>query len=127
MSFFSQAFADAVSEVDTDVVSGQEEAPTEAFSSLMSFLPLIVIFIIFYFLIIRPQQKKVKEHGRMVDSVKRGDKVVTVGGMIGIVTKVDVKTSSLTLEVSENTEIKVLRSSVAEIMNRSRPNKDAQK
>ena len=127
MSFFSQAFADTTSEIEVDATANTQEGAAEISSSLMSFLPLIIIFIIFYFLIIRPQQKKMKEHKRMINAIKRGDKVVTTGGMIGTVTKVDNNNAHLTIEIAANVEIKVLRSSVSEIMNRSKPANDDSK
>ncbi|MCG5055808.1 MAG: preprotein translocase subunit YajC [Myxococcales bacterium] len=76
----------------------------------MSFLPLILIFGVFYFLIMRPQAKKQKEHQRMLGELKKGDDVVTTGGMIGRVT--GVKDTELVLQVQEGVRIRVLRSAV---------------
>ncbi len=123
---FSQAFADTTAgiELDPSHSTTTPEGAPEVTSSLMSFLPLIIIFIIFYFLIIRPQQKKIKEHQKMINSIKRGDKIATTGGIIGNVIKVDTAKSILTVEIADNVQIKVLRSSVAEIMNRSQPAND---
>ena len=82
------------------------------------FIPLILIFVIFYFFLIRPQQKKVKEHKAMVESLKKGDKVVTSGGITGIITrvidnvKVEVEIAdNVTVEVSRGTGIQSLMSS----------------
>ena len=75
----------------------------EAFGT---FLPLILIFVVFYFLLIRPQQRKVKQHKEMLSNLKRGDKIVTSGGIIGTINKV-ADNRELSLEVAENVEIKI--------------------
>ena len=82
-------------------------------STLMSFLPLVVIFVIFYFLLIRPQQKRAKEHKAMVESLKRGDKVVTSSGIYGLVEQTGTRT--VTLKIAENVKIKFDRSAIAAI------------
>lgn len=81
---------------------------------LMSFLPLILIFVVFYFILIRPQQKKVKEHKQMTESLKKGDEVVTNGGVLGKIT--DVGENFVTLKIAENVEIKVQRQAVGSLM-----------
>ncbi|HLD77378.1 MAG TPA: preprotein translocase subunit YajC [Rickettsiales bacterium] len=99
-------------------VKAQEAAPEaakEAFS-FASFVPLILIFAVFYFLIIRPQSKKMKEHQAMVNALKKGDKVVTSGGIIGVVTEINEKEDLAEVEISENTTIKIVRSHVAQIV-----------
>ncbi len=78
---------------------------------LVAFLPLIIIFVIFYFLLIRPQQKRAKEHQKFLDSLKRGDRVFTNGGIVGRVVNVD--NSLVTLEVAPNVQIKVVKSYIA--------------
>ena len=75
----------------------------EAFGT---FLPLILIFVVFYFLLIRPQQRKVKQHKEMLSNLKRGDKIITSGGIIGSINKV-ADNRELTIEVSDNIEIKI--------------------
>ena len=74
----------------------------EAFGT---FLPLILIFVVFYFLLIRPQQRKVKQHKEMLSNLKRGDKIVTSGGIIGTINKV-ADNRELTLQVADNVEIR---------------------
>ncbi len=81
---------------------------------LMSFLPLIVIFVIFYFLLIRPQMKRSKEHRNLVSALAVGDEVVTNGGVLGKIT--DVSESFVTVEVADNVQIKVQKSAVANVM-----------
>jgi preprotein translocase subunit YajC len=80
-------------------------------------LPLVLIFVVFYFLLIRPQQKKFKQHQEMVNSIAKGDKIVTSGGVIGTVTKVDAENDIATVEVSEGVKIKVVRSTIASVLN----------
>ncbi len=84
------------------------------------FLPLVLIFVVFYFLLIRPQQKKLKEHRAMVSALRRGDKVVTQGGLIGTIAKV-VSDTEVLLEVGEGVRVRMLRSAVSEVMNKPEP------
>ena len=72
-------------------------------------IPLILIFIIFYFFLIRPQQKKVKEHKTMVENLKRGDKVITSGGIVGIIERV-MENDKAEVKISENVKVEVIRS-----------------
>tara|TARA_B100000212_G_scaffold266215_1_gene205713 strand:- start:894 stop:1175 length:282 start_codon:yes stop_codon:yes gene_type:complete len=83
----------------------------EAFGT---FLPLILIFAVFYFLLIRPQQRKVKQHKEMLSNLKRGDKIITSGGIIGVINKVS-DNRELLVEVSENVEIKIAPGMVADL------------
>ncbi len=76
-----------------------------------SFVPLILMFVIFYFLLIRPQQKKAKEHQAMLGDLKKGDKIVTSGGIHGTITKVD--DTDVTVEIADKVRVKVTRSNVA--------------
>ena len=81
---------------------------------LLSFLPLIVIFVVFYFLLIRPQMKRTKEHKTLVAALAVGDEVVTTGGLLGKVTNVG--ESFVTLEVADNMKIKLQKHAVAGVM-----------
>ena len=83
----------------------------EAFGT---FLPLILIFAVFYFLLIRPQQRKVKQHKEMLSNLKRGDKIITSGGIIGTINKVS-NSRELNVEVAENVEIKIAPGMVADL------------
>ena len=87
---------------------------------LIQLLPLVLIFVVFYFLIIRPQQKKVKDHKSMVESLRRGDRVVTTGGIIGTVTKVT-GDRELGVEIADGVRVRVLRSMIAEVMAKTEP------
>tara|TARA_Y100000590_G_scaffold2327_2_gene3027 strand:- start:767 stop:1057 length:291 start_codon:yes stop_codon:yes gene_type:complete len=73
------------------------------------FIPLILIFVIFYFFLIRPQQKKVKEHKLMVNSLKRGDKVITSGGIVGSIERV-IDNDKVEVAIAENVKVEVVRS-----------------
>ena len=89
----------------------QDAAPQ---GGLLSFLPLIVIFIVFYFLLIRPQMKRSKEHKALVSALAVGDEVVTNGGLLGKVTNVG--DSFITLELADNVKIKLQKHAVASVM-----------
>jgi preprotein translocase subunit YajC len=88
---------------------------------LMSFLPLILIFVVFYFLLIRPQQKKLKEHKTMLDALRRGDRVVTGGGLIGTVTKV--ADEEVSVEIAEGVRVRVVRGTIANVLAKTEPAK----
>ncbi|MDA5555551.1 preprotein translocase subunit YajC [Shimia sp. MMG029] len=79
------------------------------------FLPLILIFAIMYFLLIRPQQKKVKEHQAMVAGVRRGDQIVTQGGLIGKIAKVK-DDNEVEVELAENVKVRVVKSTIAQVL-----------
>ena len=72
------------------------------------FIPLILIFVIFYFFLIRPQQKKVKEHKAMVEGLKRGDKVITSGGIVGIVERI-IDNDKVEVEIAENIKVEIVK------------------
>ena len=91
----------------------------EAFAQ---FVPLILIFAIMYFLLIRPQQKKMKEHQAMVAALRRGDMVVTQGGVIGKVSKVK-DDNELELEIADGVRIRVVQSTIASVMSKTEPAK----
>lgn len=91
---------------------------------LVQFLPLILIFVVFYFLLIRPQQKRMKEHRDMLAAIRRGDRIVTGGGIIGIVVKVGPE-DELTVEIAEGVRVKVLRSTVSGVQAKTQPVKGA--
>ena len=78
-------------------------------SGIGQFIPLILIFVIFYFFLIRPQQKKVKDHKAMVEALKRGDKVITSGGIVGTVERV-IDNEKVEVNISENVNVEIVRS-----------------
>ncbi len=78
-------------------------------SGIGQFIPLILIFVIFYFFLIRPQQKKIKDHKQMVENLKRGDKVITSGGIIGTIERV-MDNDRAEVAIGENTKVEIVRS-----------------
>jgi len=90
---------------------------------LMSLLPFILIFVIMYFLILRPQQKRVKQHQEMVKNVRRGDTVVTNGGLVGRVTKV-IDDEQIEIEIADNVRIRQLRQMLSEVRAKGEPVKE---
>jgi len=90
---------------------------------LMSLLPFVLIFIIMYFLILRPQQKRVKQHQEMVKNVRRGDTVITNGGLVGKVTKV-IDDDQIEIEIADDVRIRQMRQMVAEVRAKGEPVKE---
>ncbi len=88
---------------------------------LLNMLPLVLIFVVFYFLLIRPQQKKMKEHKSMLEAVRRGDRIVTNGGIIGVVTKVFEAERELQVEIADGIRVRVVRDMVASVLSRTEP------
>ena len=87
---------------------------------IMGILPFILIFVVFYFLLIRPQQKKQKEHKAMVAALRRGSRVVTSGGIVGLVTKV-LNETEVQLEIAEGVRIRVYRSAISDVLQKTDP------
>jgi preprotein translocase subunit YajC len=92
--------------------AGQQNAFT-------AFLPLLLIFVVFYFLLIRPQQKKLKEHRAMLTALRRGDRVVTTGGIIGLVTKVEER--EVIVEIADGVRVHVARDMIASVVSKTEP------
>ena len=79
------------------------------------FIPLVLIFVIFYFFLIRPQQKKVKDHKAMVEALKRGDEVITSGGIIGVVDRV-MEDDRIEVTIGEGTKVQIIRSTITSLL-----------
>lgn len=92
-------------------------------SMLIQFAPIVLIFVIMYFLILRPQRQKAKAHQEMVANLRRGDTIVTSGGLIGKVAKVD--EGEIQVEIAENVRVRVMRGMVAEVRTKGEPVKEA--
>jgi preprotein translocase subunit YajC len=88
--------------------------------AMMQFLPLVLIFVVFYFLLIRPQQKRAKEHKSMLGNLRRGDKVVTGGGIIGTVAKVT-GDEEVQVDIAEGMRVRVVRSTITSVLARTEP------
>jgi len=91
-------------------------------SGFAQFIPLILIFVIFYFFLIRPQQKRVKDHRAMVQGLKRGDEVITSGGIIGIVDKVH-DDDKIDVELCDNVKVQVIKSTITSLLKKETPKK----
>ncbi|MDO5611838.1 MAG: preprotein translocase subunit YajC [Paracoccus sp. (in: a-proteobacteria)] len=88
-------------------------------AAFAQFIPLILIFVIMYFLMIRPQQKRLREHRDMVATLKKGDQVVTAGGLVGKVTSV--RDDELEVEIATGVKVRVVRSTISQVVNRTAP------
>ena len=91
-------------------------------SGIAQFIPLILIFVIFYFFLIRPQQKKIKDHKLMVSQLKRGDEIVTSGGIIGKIEKIS-DNDKIELSIADNVTVTIIRSTVQSLLNNSQTKK----
>ena len=89
-------------------------------SALIQFLPLVLIFVVFYFLLIRPQQRKAKDHKTMLDALRRGDRVVTGGGIIGTVARVE-NPEEVTVDIADGVRVRVLRSTISNVLAKPDP------
>ncbi len=89
-------------------------------AAFAQFLPIILIMIIFYFLLLRPQQKKAKEHRAMLEALRRGDQVVTSGGIVGKVTKV-MDDGMVEVEIADTVKVKVVKSTIGQVLNKTEP------
>jgi len=87
-------------------------------SGFTQFIPLILIFVIFYFFLIRPQQKKVKDHKQMVTALKRGDQVITSGGLVGRIERI-LGDDKVDVSISENVTVQVVQSTIQSLINKS--------
>lgn len=87
-------------------------------------IPMLLMIVIFYFLLIRPQQQRAKEHREMVSKVRRGDTVVTSGGMIGKVTKANENSDEIEVELADSLKVRILRSTLMDIRSKTEPVKD---
>jgi preprotein translocase subunit YajC len=94
---------------------------------LMQILPLILIFAIFYFLLIRPQQKKMKEHREMLAGLKRGDRVITGGGIVGTIARVRDDSDEMDVEIAQGVKITVVRGTIASLLKPTAANDEAAK
>ena len=84
-------------------------------SGIGQFIPLILIFVIFYFFLIRPQQKRVKEHKSMVETLKRGDEVITSGGIIGVVDRI-MEDDRIEVIIGESTKVQIIKSTITSLL-----------
>ncbi len=111
-TFFNQIISSANAQEIAAEAAAKESSP------IVSFIPLILIFTVFYFLIIRPQTKKMKDHQALINNIKIGDKVITNGGIIGIVKEINNAENIIDIEIANQTIIKVLRPYIADLVNK---------
>ena len=90
---------------------------------IASLVPLILVFLIMYFLLIRPQQQKLKQHQAMVSALRRGDQVVTSGGIVGRVTRVKDNENEVEVEIAPNVNVRVVRSTIQTVVSKTEPAK----
>lgn len=110
---------EATTAVPATPAPGAMPAPSGA-DMLMQFMPLILILFVFYFLLLRPQQKKMKEHKQMLDNLRRGDKVLTSGGIVGTVVKLD-GAEYLVIEISDGVHVRLSRPFVQDVLSKTEP------
>ena len=104
----------------TDPASAQAAAPAAGGAAAFAqFVPLILVFVIMYFLIMRPQQKKMRQHREMIGALKKGDNVITQGGILGKV--VAVRDEEVEVEIAQGVRIRVVRATIAQVVNRAAP------
>lgn len=96
--------------------------PADPFSSLM--IPMLLMLVIFYFLLVRPQSKRAKEHRDRMNAVRRGDTVITSGGMVGRVTKVTDTSDEIEIELADNLKIRVIKSTLMDVRSKGEPVKE---
>lgn len=96
--------------------SGNPQTAAAGAPDFMQFIPLLAIFAIFYFLIIRPQQKRMKEHQTLVNALKKGDRIVTGGGIIGTVVSAPEGETEITVDLNDSTRVSVLRTTVSHMV-----------
>jgi len=89
-------------------------------TAMVQFLPLVLIFVVFYFLLIRPQQKKQKDHRSMLDTLRRGDRIVTGGRIVGTVSKV-VSPEEVEVDIAQNVRVRIVRSTISSVLAKPDP------
>lgn len=90
-------------------------------SFLYSMLPLVLVLVIFYFFLVRPQQKRMADYQKLVAGLRRGDRVVTTGGIIGTIHRIDEKVSDVTVEIAEGVRVRIQRNAIAEVLAKGEP------
>lgn len=107
----SSAFA-----ASTTTAAASSAAASGGAAGLISLMPLLFVLVIFYFFLVRPQQKRMAEYQKLVSSLRRGDRVVTSGGIIGTIHKVETSSPDVTVEIAEGVRVRVQRNAIAEVL-----------
>lgn len=113
----STAYASETVSSAAAAVTGAQSAGSLA----MTFAPLVLVFIIFYLFLVRPQQKRMQEFQKLVAGLRRGDRVVTTGGIIGTITKVETTAPEVMVEIAEGVRVRVQRGAIAEVLAKTSP------
>jgi len=98
-----------------------QQGGADPFGGFAGLIPIVLMIVIFYFLLFRPQQQRLKAHQEMVANIRRNDVVVTSGGLIGKVVKVKDDSNEIEVEIAENTKVRVVRSTIAEVRSKNDP------
>ncbi len=109
--------------ISNALAQATETATANPEFSFSSFVPLILIFAIFYFLIVRPQSKKMKEHQALINDLKIGNKVMTNGGIFGVVKEIDAKENKIEVEIADGVRITLLKNFIAEVVKENKDKK----
>lgn len=118
--FIENAIADTDTiTIQETEVPGQDGAGASVSEGLSSLVPMLLIFGVFYFLLIRPQEKKRREQDKLISGVKKGEEVLTNSGLFGVVTKINDSDNIIMVQIAEGIEIKLLKSAIADIVSRS--------
>ena len=97
-----------------------QAAPGGGGDLFVSLMPLVLIFVVFYFLLIRPQQQKMKAHRQLIENIKKGDQVVTAGGIFGKVTRVEAD-NTVMVEIAPNVVVKIAKATISDLLNKPQP------
>ena len=111
--------------IDIAYAMGQGGAQAQGTGGFSSLVPIILMFVIFYFLLIRPQQKKAKDHREMISHLKKGDRIITSGGLHGRITAVS--DATMTVEIADKVRVKIARSNVSQVLQSASGSKETKK
>ncbi len=99
----------------------QATTSADPFGGMAQFVPIVLIVVVFYFFLIRPQSKRAKERKAMIDAVRRGDRIVTHGGLIGTIAKAVPDSRELEVDIADNVRVKITREGIADILSKTEP------
>jgi len=105
----------SIGEQTTVEQSGAYQEPASLQSQIMGVVPLLLIFAVFYFLLIRPQQKRMKEHKQVLANLKKGDDVITSGGIIGVVSNIDDNDNTVRIDAGNNVQLSVIKQAISQV------------
>ena len=99
----------------------QATTASDPMGGLGQFIPILLIVVVFYFFLIRPQSKRAKERKAMIDAVRRGDRIVTHGGLIGVIAKAQPESRELEVDIADNVRVKITREGIADVLSKTEP------